>query len=85
VTKGKGTRVKSQSEDSSPAASSADDDGDDSIEEASEDMSDEDSEKFVAFGLESDSEESPTKKRDKKRKGKIKRRDHGRRSAKAKA
>jgi hypothetical protein len=69
VTKGKGTRVKSQSEDSSPAASSADDDGDDSIEEASEDMSDEDSEKFVAFGLESDSEESPTKKRAKKRKG----------------
>ena len=70
MTKGKGTRVKSQSEDSSPAASSADDDGDDSIEEASEDMSDEDSEKFVAFGLESDSEESPTKKRAKKRKGK---------------
>mgnify|MGYP000208162195 CR=1 FL=1 len=63
MTKGKGTRVKSQSEDSLPAASSADDDGDDSIEEASEDMSDEDSEKFVAFGLESDSEESPTKKR----------------------
>ena len=69
MTKGKGTRVKSQSEDSSPAASSADDDGDDSIEEASEDMSDEDSEKFVAFGLESDSEESLTKKRAKKRKG----------------
>jgi hypothetical protein len=33
-------------------------------------MSDEDSEKFVAFGLESDSEESPTKKRDKKGKEK---------------
>ena len=69
MAKGKGARVKWGSEDSSPAHSSADDDGDDYIREASEDMSDEDSEKIVAFGLESDSEESPTKRGAKKRKG----------------
>jgi len=70
VAKGKRARVKSESEESSLAASSVDDDGDDSNEEASEDMSDEESEKNAAFGLDSDSEESPTKKRAKKRKGK---------------
>ena len=69
MAKGKGARVKWGSEDSSPAHSSADDDGDDYIREASEDMSNEDSEKNVAFGLESDSEESPTKRGAKKRKG----------------
>ena len=58
MAKGKFARVKSESEESSLAASSVDDDGDDSNEEASEDMSDEESQKFVAFGLESDTEES---------------------------